>query len=103
MATHGQARLDTIKALENRKPFDRRGSRGFGMWAIEGASTHTGRLDVFWSAEYRKDVEGPGVKYTVLSYATPIAWVTGEGTVVIPAQSHSVTTTHHQTLCRTYL
>lgn len=43
------------------------------------------------------------VRTWVYSYGTPIAWVTVHGTVVIPDESYSVTTSGHQGLCRAYL
>lgn len=93
MGSHGKAREATITALESRKPFKR---SGFGMWAVEGAASGTGRMPEKAAAEYKID----DVAYTVLSYATPIAWVTTDGIVKIPSESYSSTTNQHQHLCR---
>lgn len=100
MATHGKARTDTINALVNRKPFNR---SGFGMTAVAGAASSTGRLPDEYASQYRQAAGAQLIAYTVLSYATPIAWVTTSGMVVVPAESYSVTTSHHQGLARTYL
>lgn len=37
-----------------------------------------------------------GIIYTVISYATPIAWVCGNGTVRVPDTKYSVTTSKQQ-------
>ena len=41
--------------------------------------------------------------YVVWSYQTPIAWVDADGTVTVPDQRYSVTTTQHQGQCRAWL
>lgn len=99
MATHGKARTSTIRALGNRKSFDRSGSHGFSMRAIEGKVSHQGYMPWDEWVKYR-DAE---VTYTVISYSTVIAWVQSDGTVVIPDVRYSVTTSHHQSLCKVYL
>jgi hypothetical protein len=96
MATHGKARERTIAALQNRKPFHR---SGFAMRAIEGKTSLSGRLPVGELIAYRKSE----IAYTVISYQTPIAWVTTDGEVYVSQESYSVTTSHHQGLCRVYL
>ena len=100
MATHGRARELTISALSNRKPFSR---PGFAMKGVEGASTSYGQLPKEILAEYEVYAAANNIFYTVLSYKTPIAWVTWNEKVVIPDVKYSVTTTHHQSLCRAYL
>jgi len=96
MATHGEARENTIRALRTLTPFNR---NGFNMTGIEGKVDVMGRLNPEHIARYNAD----DVIYTVKSYATPIAWVTRGGLVRVPEQSYSNTTTHHQSLCRVYL
>lgn len=96
MATHGKAREVTINNLQNRKPWQR---KGFGMSAVEGKFNGYGCLASEDIARYA----GAEVIYTVLSYSTPIAWVTTDGEVVVPEAKYSVTTTHHQSLCKVYL
>jgi hypothetical protein len=98
MATHGKARTETIRALAKRKPFKR---SSFAMWAIEGASNQHGRLPDSVRDEYVCDMGR--IAYTVLSYATPIAWVLTDGAVKVPDVRYSSTTSHHQHLCRAYL
>jgi hypothetical protein len=100
MATYGRARELTIAALEGHKPFKR---SGFAMQGVEGAVSSTGRMPEGSAGMYRDNASEDMIAYTVLSYATPIAWVTREGTVIIPDASYSNTTTHHQGLCRVYL
>jgi hypothetical protein len=100
MATHGRARDLTIAALSNRKAFKR---SGFAMSAVEGSAYNTGQLPAHDAAEYNTLANQGEVVYTVLSYATPIAYVTKDGAVRIPDAKYSVTTTHHQSLCRVYL
>ncbi len=58
-----------------------------------------GRLDYKWRgglfvADHRGTLE-----YIVYSYATPIGWV-DNGTVVIPDDKYSVTTSKHQQIVR---
>lgn len=100
MATHGKARTSTIRALGNREPFKR---HGFNMWASEGATMLQGRLPEAYWEQYSVLAKNGSIAYTVLSYGTPIAWVTLGGTVIIPDVKYSVTTTHHQSLCKVYL
>ncbi len=100
MATHGKAREITISALRNCEPFKR---SGFAMQGIEGAVSSTGRLEGDAKDSYNQAARENNLAYTVLSYATPIAWVTRGGDVIIPDGRYSVTTTHHQSLCRVYL
>lgn len=100
MATHGKARTSTIRALGNREPFKR---NGFNMRGESGATFLKGYLpDAYWE-QYSTLASNGMITYTVLSYNTPIAWVTVSGTVVIPDVSYSATTTHHQSLCKVYL
>lgn len=100
MATHGAARQATINALSAREPFRR---SGFAMSAQTGAPSGTGRLEGVDLDTFKRDCDGPGIAYTVMSYQTPIAWVTTDGTVRIPDTRYSATTTGHQSLCRAYL
>lgn len=73
------------------------------MRAIDGAVPQTGRLPAEWAQRYREDQNEFGVVYTVYSYATPIAWVRGDGRTVIPPVGYSLTTTRHQNLCAAWL
>ena len=94
---HGVAGPDG--ALAQLVPFESHGA----MSAVPYAPWSTGRLPLRWVQRYQDDQHAPGVVYTVLSYATPIAWVRADGQTVIPPVSYSVTTTRHQNLCRTWL
>lgn len=100
MATHGRARQLTIDALQSRKPFAR---SGFAMKGIEGACGSLGQLPAEYVDQYNALAAAGILAYTVKSYDTPIAWVTASGTVIVPEVKYSVTTTHHQSLCRAYL
>lgn len=100
MATHGKARTTTIRALGNREAFRR---HGFNMWAIKGTVSTFGQLSEPFKEQYKVLSINGSIAYTVLSYRTPIAWVTVGGTVIIPDVHYSVTTTHHQNLARVYL
>lgn len=69
------------------------------LWRDEKGVQHTGGA---WDLPDRGwgDVEGLrpeiGVRYVVLSYATPIAWVDKDGVAVKTPQHFSITTSHHQ-------
>lgn len=95
MATHGNARKRYEAALSAHLPF----KEGAAISAINGKHYGTGRLPNDWAGKYAFD----DVAYTVLSYGTPIAWITTGGEKVIPDVSYSVTTTHHQTLVKVNL
>lgn len=97
MATHGKAREVTINNLRNCIPWQR---RGFAMSGIEGKFNGTGRMSTETATEY---IAAQNVVYTVLSYGTPIAWVTDDGTVTVPNERYSVTTSNHQSLCKVHL
>ncbi|TDC01139.1 hypothetical protein E1091_03470 [Micromonospora fluostatini] len=100
MATHGAARRRTISALTRREAFRR---PGFAMSATTGKVWDAGRLSDDDRKAFEADRDGAGITYTVLSWATPIAWVTTDGTVRVPDTYYSRTTSTHQGLCRTYL
>jgi len=76
--------------IRDRKPF-----RASALSAVEGMSG-TGDLPDEDARKYR-DAEPT---YTVLSYATPIAWVAADGTVCAPMLRYSLTTTQHQAIAR---
>lgn len=69
--------------------FDGRGGLGGGL----------GRLSSYWCTQ----ILSASPIYVVYSWATPIAWVGDFGNVTVPADKYSVSTTHHQGLCRTWL
>lgn len=101
MATHGKARERTIKDLSNLKPFKR---AGFAMSAVEGGMTQgTGQMPEPYAEQFKTLRDAGLLAYVVMSYVTPIAWVTTGGQTIIPDVSYSMTTSHHQSLCRVYL
>ncbi|MEV4170130.1 hypothetical protein [Nonomuraea sp. NPDC049709] len=69
--------------------------------AVYSPPAETGRLPAEWVERYRADE--PCIVYAVLSYATPIAWVLGDGQVIIPDCCHTLIMSRHQQLCRTWL
>lgn len=83
--------------LANRIPFRTNGS----LRAVAGAVGETGRLPLEWQDRYRADRDV--IVYTVVSYETPIAWVTEAGAVEIPDAGYSLTTNRHQNMCRAWL
>lgn len=91
----GKTRDMVIAALAARKPFKTGGS----LHAIEGAASGCGRMPYDVAAEYRADK----IAYTVISYGTPIAWVTTDGEVKIPDEGYSATTRAQLTIVRAYL
>ena len=62
------------------------------MSAVDGPVSYTDRLPTEHVTTYRNDQP----VYTVLSYNTPIAWITRSGLVRIPDVKYSPTTTQHQ-------
>lgn len=55
--------------------------------------TDVGRLNEDWTRLYRDD--RPKVNYTVLSYATPIAWRTPDGWTIVTQSFSPTTDTRH--------
>lgn len=76
--------------IRDLKPF-----RASHLSAVKGRVTRTGDLP----AEHREQYEADDVLYTVLSYETPIGWVTYDGTARMPSLRYSLTTTQHQHVC----
>ena len=70
----------------------RKAFRASALSAIAGSVNDTGDLPGEWAERYREDAP----VYTVLSYSTPIAWVTSSGEAVLPGLRYSVTTSRHQ-------
>lgn len=85
-----QTTLREVPALwRSRTPF-----RGNSIRGIEGASYELGQLPVSWRVQY--EATRKEIVYTVLSYATPIAWVLESGEEIKPPVKYSVTTSKHQ-------
>lgn len=96
MALEASGRNIAIKGLTTRTAF----SISTGNFrAVEGRSDTLGRLDPELAEQYRAD----NPRYTVLSYRTPIAWITSSGLIRIPDVTYSQTTKQHLGYVRTYL
>lgn len=76
------------QALRNRKSFT--GNTMTGTTEYRGKGMFNGTVP--------EDAE-----YYVYSYNTPIAWVDSNGTVTVPDERYSTTTSRQQNLCRAYL
>ena len=100
MPTHGRARQTLIEDLQSMAPKLRTGS---AMSAIQGAVSDTGQMPAFHRDQYNFHRDNNDVAYTVKSYDTVIGYVTRYGQTIVPNVTYSVTTTHHQHLCRVYL
>jgi hypothetical protein len=83
--------------LAQREPF-----QGYTMAAYNPPVLWTtGQLNR-WERE-RYEVAQHQIIYTVLSYGTPIAWITEDGQIYHVAQKFSVTTSKHQSYARAWL
>lgn len=65
-----------------------------------GSAGTFGRLDGEDRARFLADRRAGRIVFTVRSYATPVAWVLDDGTVVRPVTRYSVTTSRHVTALR---
>lgn len=80
-----------------------------GTRSVDCLGNYPGDYESFMSRQYYLDdpkldlYDTWGPLYVVYSYNTPIAWVKYDGTVVIPDLRYSVTTAHHQNVCRAWL
>lgn len=83
-------------ALRNRQPF--RNSTGT-FRAELGKVRSTEHLQDEWLELYQNS----SIIYTVMSYGTPIAWVTSNGEIVIPSIYYSNSTSKHQNIVRNNL
>lgn len=78
-------------AIAGEEPFVTHGA----LSAMLGAAG-TGQLPQEWRAIYQASREAGTIRYTVLSYDTPIAWTTTLGELFVPKVRYSVTTSQHQ-------
>lgn len=90
-AIHGAGRGKLIYALENEQEFKTSGS----LSGVKDIETF-GQLDSVEIAILERDRREVGVRYYVVSYKTPIAWVRNDGKVHRVNQKFSVTTIKHQ-------
>lgn len=88
-----------IDALVGQDPFDAHSVRG--RRDVDPRYGTTGKLPAVWAQTFR-DVLGVH-QFVVWSYATPIAWVTQHGEIVIPDVHYSTTTSKYQGKCRAWL
>ena len=88
---YGAARNRLIYALENEKEFKTSGS----LKGVKSIDTF-GQLNKVEIAQLEADRETFGVRYYVVSYETPIAWVRNDGKIHRVNQKFSVTTSKHQ-------
>lgn len=95
--THGNGHSVLVRALQNREPFTTSGA----LKAQHNAPYNTGMLRYEDYEQFLKDREN--IVYTVISYSTPIAWVTKNDDVYIVNQKFSATTSRHQSVVASYL
>lgn len=81
--------------VSQRQPFSNSGGTFRGVVGYPGT---LGELPHPWRTEFPRT----GVLYTIMSYDTPIAWLTEDGWTV-PEVTYSPTTTQHQGVMRVYL
>lgn len=65
---------------------------GNNVAGIAGPVDTYGRMDSSARDTYRAHAAAADIRYTVVSYATPIVWVLTDGTIVDPGDRYSVTT-----------
>lgn len=106
----GQATYNEIGGpggyLAHEEPFEgntMRAARVSVAQNVKGLPHPHGRTPSDVAEWFRQDRDQGGVRYVVWSYATIIAWVTTGGTVCIPDEGYSVTTSRQQNLCRAWL
>lgn len=74
------------------------------MEGMQGRYALRGQMSLATEDQYVTDAaERGGIVYTVLSYTTPIGWVCGNGTVRVPNDHYSVTTSKQQGYVRAWL
>lgn len=71
------------------------------MSGTYGTVSYTGSLPADWRNTF--EARNHLITFTILSYATPVAWLDIEVGWVVPAVVYSVTTSRHQSTIRTAL
>ncbi|MFI6495974.1 hypothetical protein [Nonomuraea typhae] len=97
VTTYGKGYRALIDALETCTPFKTSGA----LQAMAGVPYGTGRMPE--DEVKRFEAVRAQIKYTVLSYATPIAWVLESGEAYVSRTSYSQSTTRHQSTVSAYL
>jgi len=87
--------------LAHLRPFEGHSLRG--LTASKWSAYWTGRLNSDEAALLQDAYRDGTVRYVVVSYNTPIAWVLNDGTVYCVKQSFSVTTSKQQNYVRAWL
>lgn len=83
---------DAEEMIASREPFRLKGPKNPPtLWATGEAPSYLGHLP----PEFSEGIEN--AEYVVMSYRTPIAWVT-EGEIILPDVGYSLTTGQHQML-----
>jgi len=90
-ARHADRDLPTV--VRNGEPF-----RSSGSFYGTPGTIGTGYLPVRFAEEYRARLAH--ITYTIVSYATPIAWLDDEYGWIVPDVVYSVTTSRHQSGAR---
>jgi len=99
---HGKQSWVLRDALKNRQDVRTSGAMR-AQSNRPGCIPNTGRLSDAEVIALRDDSDAHGITYVVYSYATPIAWVRGDGEVHLVAQRFSPTTSKHQSIAACYL
>jgi hypothetical protein len=96
-STRGAKRANLVRALQDHLPFATSG-------ALRGNAYNNGNTGRLVGADLdRYHADANKIIYVVISYNTPIAWVTQDGTVYNVGMSFSATTSKHQGTVRAYL
>jgi hypothetical protein len=90
---------DAGERIHNLSTFDANNLRAI-LPTDGGKYQYVGNLDLAVQRQYFADVEQHGIAYLVLSYETPIAWVTRNNIRRVPDVRYSPTTTNHQDIVR---
>lgn len=85
---------EAVRAIARREPFVASALSG----KRASVTDSLGRLPREYRDGYYMAAERGA--YAVFSYGTPVAWVTDEGAVTVPAERYSVTTSKHQSIAR---
>jgi hypothetical protein len=76
---------------------EKRAFHATALVGVSGAHHSAGRMDSPWREKYEADADLGVISYTVVSYATPIAWFKSDiGAWVFPQGRYSVTSSRHQ-------
>ncbi len=74
--------------------------RAGAMMGTQGAPYGKGWMQDKYDIAALDEAMEKGIVYSVMSYDTPIYWVTRDGAQYITREKHSATTSRHQSQCR---